>query len=288
MHTALNGYTLSMVFVFVIGYILITLEHIIKINKTTIALLMAIICWILQFANNYSHITHQENLSYLSAHIANISQVVFFLLGALSVVELINAHQGFKIISDLIQVQSKRKMLWILGLITFFLSAVLDNLTTTIVMVSLIQKLIENRQDRLLIGGGIVIAANAGGAWTPIGDVTTTMLWIGGQITSAAIIKGLFLPSMACFIASFLMIHPMLTGKIINEKVTEDSAKIEPFGRLIFFLGIGALVFVPVFKMLTGLPPFMGILFGLGVLWLVTDIAHFSDIRREHLRVRMF
>lgn len=285
MEVALNSYTISMIIVFVIGYILITLEHIIKINKTTIALLMAIICWILQFANHYGAVTHQENLEYLSVHIANISQVIFFLLGALSVVEIINAHQGFKIISDVIQVQSKRKMLWVLGVITFFLSAVLDNLTTTIVMVSLIQKLITNREDRLLIGGGIVIAANAGGAWTPIGDVTTTMLWIGGQVTSTAIIKGLFLPSVACFIASFIIISWMLKGQFDYEKSSHDNEKIEPLGEMIFFLGIAALVFVPVFKMLTGLPPFMGILFGLGVLWLVTDIVHGSDVQREHLRV---
>jgi Na+/H+ antiporter NhaD/arsenite permease-like protein len=135
MDTALNSYTISMIVVFVIGYVLITLEHIIKINKTTIALLMAIICWILQFANHYANVTHAQNLGFLTVHIANISQVVFFLLGALSVVELINVHQGFKIISDVITVQSKRKMLWILGFITFFLSSVLDNLTTTIVMV---------------------------------------------------------------------------------------------------------------------------------------------------------
>lgn len=285
MEVALNPYTTSMIFVFVVGYALITLEHIIKINKTTIALLMAIICWILQFANRYANVSHQENLGYLSAHIANISQVVFFLLGALSIVELINVHKGFKIIADIIQVESKRKLLWLLGVITFFLSAVLDNLTTTIVMVTLTQKLIENRESRLLIGGGIVIAANAGGAWTPIGDVTTTMLWIGGQVTTQQIMKGLFLPSLACFVASFFIIHWMLKGTVTYTKVSASEAKIEPYGTLIFFLGIAALIFVPIFKMLTGLPPFMGILFGLGILWLITDLAHFSDMQREHLRV---
>lgn len=285
MDATLNSYTISMIVVFIIGYILITLEHIIKINKTTIALLTAIICWILQFANYYSGITNKENLSYLAAHVASLSQVIFFLLGALSVVELINVHQGFKIISDIIQVHSKRKMLWLLGVITFFLSAVLDNLTTTIVMVSLMQKLIENREDRLLIGGGIVIAANAGGAWTPIGDVTTTMLWIGGQISSGAIIKALFIPSVMCFVASFFIIQWTLKGRFVFETHANQTVKTEPFGQLIFFLGIAALVFVPVFKMLTGLPPFMGILFGLGILWLVTDIVHGSDVRSEHLRI---
>lgn len=282
---AFNIYTISMVIVFAIGYALITLEHITKINKTTIALLMAIICWILQFANHYAEVTHQENLGYLEAHIANISQVIFFLLGALSIVELINVHQGFKIISDVIQVKSKRAMLWFLGFITFFLSAVLDNLTTTIVIVSLLQKLIDDREDRLLIGGGIVIAANAGGAWTPIGDVTTTMLWIGGQVTSGAIIKSLFLPSMACFIASFCILSFMLKGMIVSEKMSNKEGKLEPLGELIFFLGIAALISVPIFKTLTGLPPFMGILFGLGVLWLVTDLVHAHDSNRDYLRV---
>lgn len=285
MNATLNNYTLGMVLVFVIGYILITLEHIIKINKTTIALLMAIACWALQFANYYSGATPQENLSFLKAHIANISQVVFFLLGALSVVELINVHKGFRIISDVVQIQSKKKMLWVIGLITFFLSAVLDNLTTTIVMVSLMQKLVNNRDDRLLIGGGIVIAANAGGAWTPIGDVTTTMLWIGGQLTSGVIIKTLFLPSIACFVAAFFIIQWMLHGEFTFDKILADEEETEPLGKLVFFLGIASLIFVPIFKMLTGLPPFMGILFGLGILWLVTDIAHGSDVRREHLRM---
>jgi NhaD family Na+/H+ antiporter len=283
MEGTFNIYTISMIVVFSIGYLLITLEHITHINKTTIALLMAIICWILQFGNHYSHVTPQENLLYLNVHIANISQVVFFLLGALSVVELINAHQGFKIISDIIQVQSKHKILWVLGFITFFLSSVLDNLTTTIVMVSLVKKLLHKREDRWLIGGSIVIAANAGGAWTPIGDVTTTMLWIGGQISSGAIIKGLFLPSMVCFVASFFIIHWMIKGEKMSGKNPSHQAKIEPMGHWVFFLGIGSLVFVPVFKMLTGLPPFMGILFGLGVLWLFTDVVH--DVRKEYLRV---
>lgn len=283
MDNTFNNYTISMIVVFVIGYTLITLEHIIKVNKTTIALLMAIICWILQFANHYADVSHQENLSFLGAHIANISQVVFFLLGALSIVELINVHQGFKIISDFIRVNSKRLLLWVFGFITFFLSAVLDNLTTTIVMVTLTRKIIEKKEDRLLIGSGIVIAANAGGAWTPIGDVTTTMLWIGGQITTGVILKNLFLPSLACFLASFFIIQWMLKGKVPYSKLGSKETKIEPLGPMIFILGIAALVFVPIFKWLTGLPPFMGILFGLGVLWLVTDIAH--DIRHEHLRV---
>lgn len=281
-----NINTISMIIVFTLGYALITVEHIIKINKTTIALLMAIICWVLQFSNTSTGMTHQDNIHHLSSHIANISQVIFFLLGALSVVELINVHQGFKIISDSIRLKSKKKLFWVLGIITFFLSAVLDNLTTTIVMVSLTQKLFEDKEDRWVFGGGIVIAANAGGAWTPIGDVTTTMLWIGGQITSGAIMKSLFLPSLACFIGSFLVISRFLQGQVDYsqlEKSKED--KLEPFGELVFVLGIAALVFVPIFKMITGLPPFMGILFGLGVLWLFTDLVHCKKGNREHLKI---
>lgn len=264
---------------------MITLEHIIKINKTTTALLMAIICWILQFANHHTFLSKSENIGFLSEHIASISQVIFFLVGALTIVELINVHQGFKIISDNIRLSSKKNLLWVLGIITFFLSAVLDNLTTTIVMITLVQKLIRDREDRWIIGGAIVIAANAGGAWTPIGDVTTTMLWIGGQVTSGAVIQTLFLPSLACFIASFLILSRMLNGKVIYENNRENEAKIEPYGKIVFFLGLAALVSVPIFKTLTGLPPFMGILFGLGILWLITDILHYSDAKKDYLRV---
>lgn len=280
----INAYTLGMIAIFVLGYAALTFEHVLRINKTTIALLMGIGCWILQFTNDIVYDSPDENMNFLTHHLANISQVIFFLLGALTVVELISSHNGFKIISDNINVKSKRQLLWVLGVITFFLSAVLDNLTTTIVMISLIQKIIKDKEDRWLIGGAIVVAANAGGAWTPIGDVTTTMLWIGGQVTSVGVIKSLFLPSLACFIASFLCISYMLKGDI-TYPAKEDTEAVEPLGNLIFALGIGALIFVPVFKLLTGLPPFMGIMFGLGVLWLVTDIAHRRDKNRHHLRV---
>nr|NGY94247.1 hypothetical protein [Neochlamydia sp. AcF84] len=285
MAITLNIYTISMIIVFIIGYGFITIEHVIRVNKTTTALLMAIICWILQFANHHDKFSHQENLDSLAAHVADISQVIFFLIGALSVVELINAHHGFKIILDVIKVRSKVRLLWLLGLITFFLSAVLDNLTTTLVVLSIMQKLLTNREDRWLIGGGIVIAANAGGAWTPIGDVTTTMLWIGGQVTSWAIIKNLFFPSLACFIGSFSIISQCLKGSLIEHELLNAHKKLEPIGKLIFLAGIAALIFVPIFKTLTGLPPFMGILFGLGLLWLMTDIAYFKEEDREHLRV---
>lgn len=279
----LDIYTYSMVIVFIIGYLFITLEHVTHINKATVALMMAIILWILQFGN--ANWTGEENLVFLGEHLANISQVVFFLIGALTVVEIINVHKGFRIISEWIQISSKRKLLWTCGMITFFLSAVLDNLTTTIVMVSLISKMIYKSEDRLIIGGGIVIAANAGGAWTPIGDVTTTMLWIGGQLSTLHIVKDLFIPSVVCFVVSFLILSLMLKGDFEYKEAKGEEVKSEPLGGFILFLGIGSLVFVPIFKLLTGLPPFMGVLFGLSILWFVTDIVHRHYHDREHLRV---
>ena len=271
-----------MVLVFCIGYIMITFENIIHINKATIALLMAVICWILPFGSQY--FTHPENISFLSEHLGNVSQIIFFLIGALAIVEIIDAHNGFKVISDRINIESKKKMFWVTGFLTFFLSSILDNLTTTIVMIAFLQKMIEEREDRLIFGGGVVIAANAGGAWTPIGDVTTTMLWIGNQITTFSIMKELFIPSMVCFLVSFFILNFALKDGSIKKLKADDSKK-EPYGTLVFFLGLSLLVFVPFFKAATGLPPFMGILFALSVLWLVTDILHCKKKDRAHLRM---
>ena len=215
----------------------------------------------------------------------NISQIVFFLLGSLAIVAIVNVHNGFAIIADAMKIHSKRKMLWVIGILTFFLSAILDNLTTTIVMVTLLSGLIERGNDRLIIGGGIVIAANAGGAWTPIGDVTTTMLWIGGQISTIAIMRDLFLPSIVSLVAAFAVLSLFLKGNFDSKEIRIVNNRLEPMGEVIFFLGLGALIFVPIFKILTGLPPFMGVLFGLSILWLVTDVYHNKHKDREHLRV---
>lgn len=277
-----NYYSIAMSIVFIIGYVFITIEHITHVNKTTVALLMAVICWIIQFSD--PHWTGKENIGFLGEHLTNISQVVFFLIGALTVVEIINMHKGFNIISDCITVNSKRTLLWILGGLAFFLSAILDNLTTTIVVISLLKKLVDDRDDRLLIGGALVVAANAGGAWTPIGDVTTTMLWIGGQISTMEIMRSLIIPSILCMVASFCIFSYMIKGKFPPDNFHLQE-HVEPLGKFIFFLGTGLLVFVPIFKMLTGLPPFMGILFALSILWLVTDIVHRKYPEREHLRV---
>jgi len=277
----LHPHAYAILIVFLLGYALITIEHITKISKTVIALLMAIICWTILFADPFC--PNEETNKCLLEHLASVSQIVLFLLGALAIVEVISIHQGFKVISDFISVGSKRGFLWLMGFITFFLSSVLDNLTTTIVMVTLAQKLLPKTEERLIIGGGIVIAANAGGAWTPIGDVTTTMLWIGEKLTTFHMIKQLFLPSFICFIVSFFMLSTMLKGRFKALHLDEKN-EIEPGGKLIFYLGIGALVFVPIFKLTTGLPPFMGVLFGLSVLWLITDIIH-RNKSESHLRM---
>lgn len=280
---ALNGYSILMIIVFIIGYFLITIEHLTKINKATIAIMMAVICWIIQFAD--PSVPQKVDTTHLIGHLGNISQIVFFLLGALTVVEIINAHKGFAIVSDAVRTSNKRKLLWIIGLITFFLSAVLDNLTTTIVMISLIQKLIDDRNDRMLIGGAVVIAANAGGAWTPIGDVTTTMLWIGGQISTWAIMRDLFIPSIVCLLAALIYITLTFGGDFKEENFHRPVEHLEPWGGFVFFLGIFSLIFVPIFKLLTGLPPFMAILFSLSALWIITDLVHVGYRDREHLRV---
>lgn len=274
---------LLMIAVFCAGYFLITIESITEINKATVALLMAVICWGLQFARLPSN--GEENLTLLGHHLADISQVIFFLLGALAVVEIINMHQGFKIISDNINIRSKRKLLWAVGAISFVLSGVLDNLTTTIVMISLLCKLIDRCEDRLLIGGGVVIAANAGGAWTPIGDVTTTMLWIGGQISTLEVMKQLFIPSLICSAVSLSILSMMVKGQFAPRDVNGENNNNEPMGNFVFFLGVGSLMFVPFLKLLTGLPPFMCILFSLAVMWLVTDILHRNYHDRHHLRM---
>lgn len=278
----ISVYNWLMILTFVLGYFAITIEHTTKINKTSIALLIAIICWTLQFINRIE--THEDNLGYLSEHLASISQIVFFLLGALIIVELISAHKGFQIISNHIQMRSKRKLLWCIAFVTFFLSSVLDNLTTTIIMVTLLQKLTDPGEERLIMGGAVILAANAGGAWTPIGDVTTTMLWIGGQLSSGSIIKNLFFPSLACLIAGIFVLSLRLKGEFPPIKQEKDN-KMEPMGRTVFWLGLGCLIGVPFFKIATGLPPFMGIILGLAILWLFTDIIHSRYGDRSHLLV---
>lgn len=275
-------YEILIIITFVVGYFFITIEHQTKINKTSVALLMAILCWVFQFANTVQ--TPESNLSFLHEHLCSISQVIFFLIGALTIVEIISVHKGFKMISDCIKIRKKSNLLWFIGLISFFLSSVLDNLTTTIIMVTLLRKMIPEGEDRLLLGGAVVIAANAGGAWTPIGDVTTTMLWIGGQLSTFAIVKALFIPSVVCALAAFFCLSFSLKGEFTLLSDGQEEGE-EPYSRTVFWMGLGCLIFVPVFKVLTGLPPFMGVILGLGFLWLFTDIVHSKYNDRKHLLV---
>lgn len=265
---------LAIIITFILGYLLITLEHKINLNKAATALLTGVLCWTIYiFSSTDSvHISAQ-----LTEHLGEISGILFFLMGAMTIVELIDAHDGFEVITNAITTTSKRKLLIIVSILTFFLSAVLDNLTTTIVMVSLLRKLISDKNDRMLYVGMVIIAANSGGAWSPIGDVTTTMLWIAGQITTQNIILKLFLPSLVSLLVPLFFMLYMLKG--YSDKplapIDDDKPTASPLERnIIFFSGIGVLLFVPVFKTITQLPPFMGMLFGLGILWIISEILH--------------
>lgn len=265
---------LTIIIVFIIGYAAIALEHGIRVNKAASALITGVLCWTIFILFSPDKHVVSENLL---EHLGELSGILFFLLGAMTIVELIDVHDGFNIITDRINQTNKRKLLWIISFITFFLSPLLDNLTTTIVMISLIRKLIKEPEDRLLFTGMIVIASNAGGAWSPIGDVTTTMLWIGGQITAANIIIKLLLPSIICLIIPLIVLSLQLKGTVTRPEEVEN-ARVSDLSKrqqsIVFFSGVLVLIFVPVFKTLTHLPPFMGILIGLGVLWIITEIMH--------------
>jgi Na+/H+ antiporter NhaD/arsenite permease-like protein len=261
--------------IFVIGYLMIAFEHTIKIDKAASAILTAVLMWTVLVLGVDPEASHE-----VRHHLGEISEILFFLMGAMTIVELVDAHEGFKVITDRITSRNKVVLLWVLGFITFFLSSVLDNLTTTIVMVSLLRKLVSDVRERWFYAGIVVIAANAGGAWSPIGDVTTTMLWIGGQVSTFGIMEQLFIPSVVCLLVPLLLLSFRLKGDIQASTVAlaeEDSDPVPAFERLLVFsLGIGALLFVPVFKTITHLPPYMGILLGLGVLWVTTELMHGS------------
>ncbi|MFN8354656.1 MAG: sodium:proton antiporter NhaD [Spirosomataceae bacterium] len=263
----------TLVILFVVGYLAIALEHPIKVNKTATALITGILCWTV-YVLGTDH--HDHVVGELSHHLAGVAEILFFLMGAMTIVELIDAHQGFKIITDRIQTRNVTVLLWLISLITFFLSAALDNLTTAIVMVSLLRKLIKDTEMRKFFAGIVIIAANAGGAWSPIGDVTTTMLWIGGQITALNIMEELFIPSLLSLVIPLLYLSFRLKGTIQppakSSNDTQDTTALER--NLMFFFGIGGLLFVPVFKTITHLPPYMGILLSLGVVWLLSEILH--------------
>ena len=265
----------ALVIVFVLAYAAIALEHPLKINKSASALIGAGLLWtIYALSSSDAHLVSEH----LSESLMATAQIVFFLMGAMTIVEVVDAHNGFEVITSRIKTNKLSTLMWLVGFVTFFLSAILDNLTTTIVMVSLMKKLLDKRDDRLFFAGIIIIAANAGGAWTPIGDVTTTMLWIGGQITTLAIMKGLFLPSMINLLVPLTVTAFLLKGKpVVAPKVKAGRhgiASTDLERNVMFYMGLSILVLVPVFKTVTHLPPFMGILFGLGILWLVGDLLH--------------
>lgn len=280
----------GIVILFTLGYLAIALEHPIKVNKTATALLTGVACWTV-YALGSAH-EPEKVVDELSHHLGSVAEILFFLLGAMTIVELVDAHQGFKLITDRITSKNKVTLLWILGLITFFLSAALDNLTTAIVMISVVRKLIKEPETRKLFAGIVIIAANAGGAWSPIGDVTTTMLWIGGQITASKIMKGLFLPSLISLLIPLLFMTSRLKGKVKVKYLPaeEDVHSSENAHQLIveaqnstimLVMGLGSLLFVPIFKTITHLPPYMGVLLGLGIVWVVSEILHSGKDEEE-------
>lgn len=287
--------------IFVIGYIFIILEHNTGIDKVAAALLTGVLCWT-AYTVGAPALVNIDLLppEFLSAHpgaspellartwvgehqllerLGEIASILFFLLGAMTIVEMIDTYGGFSIITDRIRARGMVSLLWIIGLVTFFLSAALDNLTTTIVMISLIRKLVREQEQRVFLAGVIVVAANAGGAWSPIGDVTTTMLWIGGQVSTSGIISAMFLPSLACLVVPLLILSVQMRGmRVVAPSADEIEARAFTVSvrhrNIIFAVGIGGLLFVPVFKTLTHLPPFMGMLLSVAIVWVVSEILH--------------
>lgn len=264
--------TALIITVFILGYIAIAFEHSLNVNKAASALITGVLCWTIYILQSSSVHTVSEELLH---HLGEIASILFFLLGAMTIVELIDSHSGFDIITEKIKTTRTRTLLLIVTLITFFLSSLLDNLTTAIVMTSLCSKILSDKEDKLWFAGMIIIAANAGGAWSPLGDVTTTMLWIGRQVTALNIIKQLLLPSMVVCMIPALIIANRFKGKKFNPIIniaSTDKEKRE--GKIILFFGIGFLIFVPIFKTITHLPPFMGMLLSLGLMWVITSIIH--------------
>lgn len=293
----------TIIVIFVIGYLAIALEHPIKIDKTATALLLGMLLWILyafgaesivptaagenftRFLEEHPALAEEslgrQALEYILnvdiiEHLGDITQTLFFLIGAMTIVELVDVHGGFRIITDKITTRNKRSLLWIICFCTFFMSAILDNLTTTIVMIMLLRKLVADKEERWLYAGAIIIAANSGGAWSPIGDVTTIMLWVKGNVTAIALIKYVLLPSIISMVVPVLIISHGLKGQLEPIAATDNGSF--PIPRkdrnLMFYLGVGGLIFVPVFKTITHLPPFVGMLFVLGILWVFTEIYY--------------
>ena len=266
--------------IFLIGYTAIVLEHPIKINKTASAILTAILCWTVYVLNSPDvHIVEQG----LERHLAETAQIIFFLMAAMTIVELVDAHEGFRVITDRIKTTNAVTLLWVISIITFFLSPILDNLTTSIVMVSLLRKLVNDEEKRKFYAGMVIIAANAGGAWSPMGDVTTTMLWIKGFISAGSIVATLIIPSIVSLVVPLVYLSFTLKGEVKRPELFHGGeAEVENVtgSRTMFFTGVGALLFVPIFKTITHLPPYMGMMLGLSIVWIVSEVIH-SDKDEE-------
>ena len=261
-----------LIVLFTAGYLAIVFEHALGVNKAASALLTGVACWTAYIVAGDHHVIGDA----LVHQMGDLSGILFFLLGAMTIVELIDAHDGFELLTSRITTTSRRRLLLVVSVISFFLSAVLDNLTTSIVMMSLVRKLVRDDEDRMIYGGVVIIAANAGGAWSPIGDVTTTMLWIGGQISSGSIIKHVFVPSLASIAVPVLWLALRMKGNVGRPEIARVDCRPTTLleRRIVLIVGGGVLLFVPVFKTVTHLPPFMGVLLGLGVLWTVTELIH--------------
>ena len=265
----------SIILVFVAGYTAIAFEHPLQLNKTASALLTGVLCWTIYALSDL--VEPGAVAGELSHHLAGIAEILFFLLGAMTIVELIDAHDGFQFVTDRIKSRGSRKLLWILSLLTFFLSVALDNLTTAIIMVSLLRKLIGDADQRRFFAGIVIVAANAGGAWSPLGDVTTTMLWIGGQISAANVMKVVFLPSLVSLVVPLVYLSFRMKGSVDKAAAVETEEKppvSKRDGLVILAVGFGFLLFVPVFKTLTHLPPYIGMLLALGAVWVVSELLH--------------
>ena len=261
-----------MIIIFIVGYAMIALEHPLKINKSATALLLAAVIWAV-YALMGPGFDHES----LIGHLGETAEILFFLLGAMTIVEIVDRHDGFSIITDRITTTNKKKLLWIISILTFFMSSVLDNLTTSIVICALLRKLIQDQKTRWFFCGMVILAANAGGAWSPLGDVTTIMLWIKGNITAVKIILETFLPALVSMLVPLAIISLSMKGNVERPKQNDEAAVSsisKKQSKIILCMGVGLLLFVPVFKTITHLPPYLGILLGLGILWVTTEIMH--------------
>ena len=289
--------TLVIIIVFVVGYICIATESLLKINKAAIALLMCVACWTLLMTapgSFYPNVAPDGLLGHISEviehHLGDAAGTLFFLMGAMTIVEIVDSNGGFNFVRDALKTRSKRKLMWRVAFMTFFLSAILDNLTTSIVMIMVLRKLVQSHADRLIYAALIVISANSGGAFSPIGDVTTIMLWIKGVITTQGVLTEIFIPSLVSMVIPAFILQYSLSGKF-DKSQNLPAADVSQFTKrqrdIIFWLGVGGLVFVPIFKTITHLPPFMGILLVLGVLWTVTEIFHHNTSEDDTMAKRV-